>query len=497
MIKYNILDNVKYNHIDKIKYNSPYEFEETEIVAKTLVRASIIVFDEDGKRLGVLENAIEPIIEQEVNGEDVLTFFLPYNDSKAKYLDNENRVLVGNQRYIIRSVTTRRYANNLEYEVFCEATWYDLQRSEPLKVWRWVKATPQEILFDMLDRTDWTVGRVEVKKRRNLTLEEGLTNRLKALRELPKVFEGELHFNTHDNTVDFLETGGKDVGASIVYGKNMQEIEVEYNTTELTTKLYLYGKEGMTIEDAHPEGLPYIENYSYTSKKFVRITKDERFTNPYHLYERGVYALSVLSKPVGSYRIKLSDLSSMTGLSHEKFYLGFNVWVYDEELDINERKKIMKWKYNVHKPWETEVELENPQPTLSSLLTGIQEGDGFLHSEDSVQRDDMLNLSVFNYLLNSRADDGFSYWQNTGWEIDPVNGYSGNSSFKAVGERGVKKELSQTVYPSHRDEYSISFRACTKDIQLGKNGSVGVYVTVKYEDGTEDEPIFISLIRGE
>src|SRR5699024_463990 len=118
----------------------------------------------------------------------------------------------------------------------------------------------------------------------------------------------------------------------------------------------------------------------------------------------------VLSKPTGSYRIKLADLSRLTGLSHEKFYLGFNIWVYDEELDLNERKRIMRWKYNAKKPWETEVILENLQPTLSSLLTGIQEGDSFLHSEDAVQRDDMLNLSVFNYLLNSRADDGFSYW---------------------------------------------------------------------------------------
>src|SRR5690625_2601065 len=144
----------------------------------------------------------------------------------------------------------------------------------------------------------------------------------------------------------------------------MDEIEAEYNTEELTTKLYLYGKDGMTIEDAHPDGLPYIENYEYTDKVLVLITSDERFTNPYHLYDQGVNALKVLSRHIGSYVIKMSDLSNQTGLEHEQCDLGDTVWVYDTELGINERKRIMKWKYNVKHPEDTEVELESKQPTL-------------------------------------------------------------------------------------------------------------------------------------
>jgi hypothetical protein len=133
---------------------------------------------------------------------------------------------------------------------------------------------------------------------------------------------------------------------------------------------------------------------------------------------------------------------------------------------------------------------------LSDLLTGTTDSDSSLSSEDSVGQDEMLNLSVFNYLLNSRADDGFAYWQNNGWEIDPINGYSGNASFKATGEAGVTKELTQEIFPSHRDEYSISFRASTQNLSLGPNGEVGIYITIKYEDGTQDEPVFISLIEG-
>jgi len=170
--------------------------------------------------------------------------------------------------------------------------------------------------------------------------------------------------------------------------------------------------------------------------------------------------------------------------------------VYDKELGINEKKRIVRWKYNIKKPWESEVELERPQPTLSDLLTGVQEAAPALESEDAIDRQDMLNLSVFNYLMNSRADDGFNYWTNNGWEIDPVNGYSGNASFKATAEEGKTKTLKQIVYPSHRDSYSISMRVAAENLQVGR-GRVGVYIRIKYADGTEDEPIWLSLAGGE
>lgn len=493
MIKFNQLGRVKYNLLGRAKYNSRFERVRRQLFNR-LAGAMLVVYDQEGIRLGVLENADEPILEQEVGSVDTLTFELPFNDSKAKFIENENIIELVDSRYIIRRVSKKRSGNELSMEVYCEATWYDLQQAEPMEVWEWVNATPREMLTDMLAGTDWYVGEVEIDARRNLSLQEGMINRLKAMKELPEIFDGELKFNTNNNTVDFLEPVGRQSGAAIVYRKNMDEIEHEYSTEGITTKLFLYGKNNMTIEDAHPEGKRYIENYEFTNKTRVTIMKDERFTNPYHLYEKGVNALKILSRPTSSYLIKMSDLSILSGLSHEEFFLGDEVWVYDKELGINTRNRIMRWKYNVKRPWDTEVELENKRPTLSDLLTGIQEGTGFLQSEDAVERDEMLNLNVFNYLLNSRADDGFNYWANTGWEIDPINGYSGNASFKATAEPGVTKELTQVVYPSHREAYAISLRANTQNIKLGQDGRVGVQVKIKYADGTEDEPTFIPLI---
>jgi hypothetical protein len=118
---------------------------------------------------------------------------------------------------------------------------------------------------------------------------------------------------------------------------------------------------------------------------------------------------------------------------------------------------------------------------------------GVLQSEDSVERTEMLELMVFNYLLNSRADDGFAYCVNNGWEIDASNGYSGKASFRCTGERGIEKTLTQTVEPSHRDHYTISMQVSTDELTKGPQGRCGVEVVIYYEDG-EVQTQFISLI---
>jgi hypothetical protein len=135
------------------------------------------------------------------------------------------------------------------------------------------------------------------------------------------------------------------------------------------------------------------------------------------------------------------------------------------------------------------LELESAAPTLTDLLKGVAQA-GFLQSEDSVERTEMLELMVFNYLLNSRADDGFAYWVNNGWEIDATRGYSGNASFMCQGQLGVEKTLTQTVEPSHRDSYTVSMQAATENLKKGPNGKVGVEVVLHYDDGQSETKFF-------
>lgn len=483
MARYNQLDEVVYNDLGTAKYNDFHQVTPDPFYHR-LPGARPVVLSQDKKQLCVLENAYNLIMTQEKNGTDVLDFDLPFDDSKSEYLVNENFIQLTDDEFVIRTVTKSRDENGEKtISVYAEATWYDLQYADPIQSGDWSDVTPDVPISDLLTGTGWSAGTVKISTLRNMNVDPGTTNRLEALKQVPDLWGGSLVFHTKDKKVDLIDGSLGDPGTSIVYQKNMKSMKAEYDTRDLITRLYPYGKNGLTIEDAN-NYVPYVENYQYAKQVRVRSFQDSRFTNPYHLKDQAESILDKLSVPRSSYQTKAADLSTMTGLEHEVFKLGYMVRVYDKELGVSLKTEIVKWKYNVIEPWKTELELSSVQPGLEDLLKNVVGAGSYLQSEDTVQKQDMLNLMVYNYLLNSRAESGEAYWVNNGWEIDSQNGYSGPASFKCIGEQGVEKTLTQTVNPSHRDSYTISFRANSSNLSLGSNGQAGVEVTIKYEDGT-------------
>lgn len=88
-----------------------------------------------------------------------------------------------------------------------------------------------------------------------------------------------------------------------------------------------------------------------------------------------------------------------------------------------------------------------------------------LASTDVIDRQEVKDLVPFNHLRNSRADSGFSYWVNSGFEVDAENGVSGTASFKAEGESGMTKSLMQTVYPANRSSYTFSAQIASENLE--------------------------------
>ncbi|MFD1422434.1 phage tail spike protein [Laceyella tengchongensis] len=486
-MRYNRLGNGRYN-LDGVIYNQPLAADEQPY--HKLAQTPILVLDQQRRRLAVLDHLTELVITEEINGEETVDLSIPYEDAKRVYLENENYIQLGQRLYVIRRVHhSRKGSGKRETQVYAEAIWYDLQYTEPMTITQWPDATPYQVIRDILTGTEWRVGRCDIGTVRSMSVDEGLTNRLTALREVADLWGGSIRFNPLTMTVDHVKEGGfRDPGIAIIYRKNMDEIEADYDTTDLITRLYPYGKGNLTIKDAN-DGKEYVENFQYSRQIRTRTFKDDRFTNPYQLKEKAQEILDKLSKPRLSYRVKASDLSMLSGLEHEAFRIGDIVRVYDEELGMDAKTHIARWQYDVLAPWNTVLELESAAPTLTDLLKGVAQA-GFLQSEDSVERTEMLELMVFNYLLNSRADDGFAYWVNNGWEIDATRGYSGNASFMCQGQLGVEKTLTQTVEPSHRDSYTVSMQAATENLKKGPNGKVGVEVVLHYDDGQSETKFF-------
>ena len=94
----------------------------------------------------------------------------------------------------------------------------------------------------------------------------------------------------------------------------------------------------------------------------------------------------------------------------------------------------------MQEPWKTVIELSTKLKELGDSSASWEKAADTLSSSDLLDRQEMKDLVVNNHLLNSRADDGFSYWQNSGFEVDGENGAS-ESLQMDVTEDGIGKEL--------------------------------------------------------
>ena len=218
----------------------------------TVADAKLVVLDADGNAEAVLENAYDVIVTGEVNGIDTLEFNIPFRDSKRSYLDNEKQIQAGDETYRIRTVTDEKNEQGAAItSVYAEAAFYDLGFS--------VRKTEQSFNADTADvsmayalqDTGWKVGTVNVRTKRTWTSTE--KNALAVLRKVQDLHGGDLIFDNANRTVSLLTFSGNDSGALFCYRKNMKSIKKVVDTQSLITRLYAYGKDGMTFAESVPD----------------------------------------------------------------------------------------------------------------------------------------------------------------------------------------------------------------------------------------------------
>lgn len=449
-----------------------------------------VLLDENNAWEAVLENAFDIIVTSEVNGADTLEFKLPFQDAKRSYLDNEKQVQIVNDVYRIRTVTDDKTADGrVVTTVYAEAAFYDLAFSEVKETVNFNADTAEAPMAHALSGTDWAVGTVNVTSKRTWECSE--KNALAILRQTQVIHGGDLIFDCANRLVHLLTFSGNDNGVLFCYRKNMKSIQRVVDTRSLVTRLYAYGKDGMTFASING-GKEYVQDTTYTSEIRISTLDCSNFTNPYQMLEYTENKLAEYAYPRISYVLSAMDLSVLTGYEHESWALGDIVTVDDKDLNLSVKTRVVRRQYNLQEPWNTVLELSTTLRELGDSSAQWDKAADVLASTDVIDRQEVKDLVPFNHLRNSRADSEFSYWVNSGFEVDAENGVSGTASFKAEGESGMTKSLMQTVYPANRSSYTFSAQIASENLEKGSAGQVGIEVVFEYEDGTT-ETRFIDL----
>lgn len=449
-----------------------------------------VILNKDNAWEAVLENAFDIIVTSEVNGADTLEFKLPFQDAKRLSLDNEKQVQIVNDVYRIRTVTDDKTSDGrVVTTVYAEAAFYDLAFSEVKETISFNADTADVPMAHALAGTDWAVGTVNVTSKRTWECNE--KNALAVLRQTQVIHGGDLIFDCANRLVHLLTFSGNDNGVLFCYRKNMKSIQRVVDTRSLVTRLYAYGKDGMTFASING-GKDYVQDTSYTDEIRISTLDCSNFTNPYQMLEYTQNKLEEYAHPRISYVLSAMDLSVLTGYEHEAWALGDIVTVDDKDLKLSVKTRVVRRQYNLQEPWNTVLELSTTLRELGDSSAQWDKAADVLASTDVIDRQEVKDLVPFNHLRNSRGDSGLSYWVNSGFEVDATNGVSGTASFKAEGEFGMTKSMMQIIYPANRSSYTFSAQIASENLKKGPAGQVGIEVVFEYEDGST-ETRFIDL----
>ena len=215
---------------------------------------------------------------------------------------------------------------------------------------------------------------------------------------------GEIYYDNYRFAV--VERIGKDNGVRMSIKKNMTSLSVERSTQELTTRLYMYGKDDLTISSVNG-GKPYIESEEGIEKYGIREAYRDYsdYDDPEKLKAFGEWDLKGegndfrLDRPQLTITGDVVDLSKLA--EYGDFYkiaLGDTVHVF--EGDIEHKKRIVSMKYYPYSEKQPSVTIG--QPTLANpyyhawymgkLLKTVQKNSG---------RANKLKTSYFHGTVNS------------------------------------------------------------------------------------------------
>ena len=164
---------------------------------------------------------------------------------------------------------------------------------------------------------------------------------------------------------------GADNGVTIQYKKNLKEISVTYDWSEVCTKLLPVGKDGYTLESLYVYSevqydLPYTKTVSFEQEierddyedeeHYIAALRDDLTAQAEKYLETSQY-------PIINYTLN-ANMDMITDI-------GDTVVVYDERLDVNITTHVLSFDYDCILERYTQVEFGTALNNLGDLLGGV------------------------------------------------------------------------------------------------------------------------------
>ena len=379
--------------------------------------------DFTGRCLAYLNKAYEVAVFEGLQETHTVSFKYPMKDEKAELIKENRIVSVEGQAYRI-TLVKKNYSGSRIMTVKANRIFYDdaLHHHLPT-IGNDTDVTKSTIGVDPYDVIKLAIADTKFELIPDSELKEmGMTrigadgvkidfyptDKINTYDVIQNVIEaygrGEIYYDNYRFAV--VERIGKDNGVRMSIKKNMTSLSVERNTQELTTRLYMYGKDDLTISSVNG-GKPYIDSKEGIEKYGIREAYRDYsdYDDPEKLKAFGEWDLKGegnefrLDRPQLTITGDVVDLSKLA--EYGDFYkisLGDTVHVFED--NIEHKQRIVSMTYYPYSAKQPSVTIG--QPTLANayyhawymgkLIKTIQKNSG---------RANKLKTSYFHGTVNS------------------------------------------------------------------------------------------------
>ena len=298
---------------------------------------------------------------------------IEFND----YIQPECYVEFNNTFYISKTINKSMYKGRKTFKVRLEHGMTELN-DFGIGPFTWTGKTCAEMAALALAGTTWSVGTVSglsgtktVKSDKRITV-------LAALNLIVNAFYGELDFHalhlsdgSFQRTVDIKNEIGSQTKVQIRYDKNSDIMERREDTTKLCTRLYIFGKDNLTISSVNA-GLAYLDsanigNYPHPKETAIYTNIDVVAT----LLAYAQIYLGAYDDPLYTYNINTMDKSIFPTWSSEAIDLGDSLRVYNSDLGINVDVRVKQVIHDLVNPDKIRMELANFIDRITDLLSDL------------------------------------------------------------------------------------------------------------------------------
>ena len=318
--------------------------------------------------LGVLNECLVAEITEELNGQYYLEIEYPINSKRAREIQEFNIIKANEQLFRIYKVEKIQEADR-RLRVYANHIFYDIANYfiEDLKVENTsVKTIMQKAMVDGLSYIYSVDSDITIANTMSVNEISPLEVIFKMIKNLN---QGEL---LRDNfNIEILKKIGNDTGVLIKYGKNIKGLKVTIDTSNVATKIYPKGENGIKLTEKYIN-VPNWDSDMYPPFPIIKMVEFKEVYDEVLLRQKAIELANTIGISAINIQVDFIELSKTR--EYEKYKdlenvkVGDIVTVSHKEFDIKFKARVIKIKRDVLTGVNTKVEIGQP---LSNFIESM------------------------------------------------------------------------------------------------------------------------------